>query len=274
MTTAESEKICDLPLLDHIHVVLVDTANSLNIGSVARAMMNLGFRHLHLVKPRNFIEAKAKATACWASSLVDQAIFHEDLESALQDMQDVVGFTARHGKFRPAHVFLPEWIDELRETSLRNTALVFGSEDYCLSAEHVEQCRVLVRIPSRAENPAFNLAQSTLLALYEVSRLANENHAHLHLPDPETPSWNEFFQLDQKIERICDRTGFYRVGSPDPIPRLVKNLIRRMKPDAREMRVLLGMFSKIESTFDRAGVVQASEISPEEVEKAVGNGEE
>lgn len=272
MHEARKEHICDLPLFEHIHVVLVDTANSLNIGSVARAMMNLGFRHLHLVKPRNFIEKKAKATACWADCIIDQAQFHNELSGALQDMEDVVGFTARHGKFRPAHVFLPDWIAEFQAAPAKKTALVFGSEDYCLSAEHVELCRLLIRIPSRAENPAFNLAQSTLLALWELSRVAEEQAKVMQIPEGQTPSWNDYYQLDGKIERVCERSGFYRPGCPDPIPRLVKNLVRRMKPDSRELGILLGLFNKIETTFDRFGVDPAKEVFPEE-NKQKANGE-
>jgi tRNA C32,U32 (ribose-2'-O)-methylase TrmJ len=40
--------------LDRIHVVLVEPGDSRNVGSVARAMLNLGYRHLHLVAPPRY----------------------------------------------------------------------------------------------------------------------------------------------------------------------------------------------------------------------------
>ena len=40
--------------LDHFHIILIEPQESLNIGSVARAMQNLGFSHLHLVAPRGY----------------------------------------------------------------------------------------------------------------------------------------------------------------------------------------------------------------------------
>ena len=41
------------------HIMLIEPQDSLNVGSVARAMMNLGFKHLHLIRPHNFSLEKA-----------------------------------------------------------------------------------------------------------------------------------------------------------------------------------------------------------------------
>ena len=68
---------------DRFHVVLVEPGDSLNIGAVARAMMNLGYRHLHLVAPPRYEPARAAVTACWATDILEGAAVHDSLEAAL-----------------------------------------------------------------------------------------------------------------------------------------------------------------------------------------------
>ncbi len=229
-------------LYDRFHVVLVEPGDSLNVGSVARAMTNLGFAHLHLVAPPRYDPGRAAITACWAGEMLERASFHDTLEEALAPMEHVVGFSARHGRNRPRHLLLPDWIGRIAQAPPARTALVFGAEDDGLRREHLSHCNWLVRIPSSEQNPSYNLAQSVLLILFELSRQ--------HWPDTwegprQLPSSGEFYQLEKLVDEVLTRCRFYGEGTPHPIPDKVKHLLRRMEPDSREMQVLLGMFGKI-----------------------------
>lgn len=239
---------------DHLHVVLVEPGDSLNIGAVARAMTNLGFRHLHLVAPPRYDPRRAAITACWATDLLAGARHHDSLESALADMEHVVGFTARHGRNRPRHLLLPEWIGRIAAQPPVRTALLFGTEDDGLHREHLVHCNWLVRIPSSEENPSFNLAQSVLLALFELSR---QNWADTPETQRELPTGSDFVQLQTLVDEVLTRCQFYKLGTPEPLPDMVMHLLRRTEPDAREMRMLLGMFGKINRAL--AGIVPVVE---------------
>jgi TrmH family RNA methyltransferase len=230
--------------LERIHVVLVEPGDSRNVGSVARAMLNLGFRHLHLVAPPRYRMEDAVTTACWADGLLHAARIHPTLEEALAPMQHVVGFSARHGRLRPRHIALDEWTGSLAARPLVETALLFGPEDTGLRQEHLSHCRWLVRIPSRAENPAFNLSQAVLLALFQVGRSLDETAA-VPTRDGDRPGWREFYELERIVDETLARCRFYHKGTPAPLPSVVKHLLRRMDPDVREMQLLLGMFGKI-----------------------------
>ncbi|MBN8548622.1 MAG: RNA methyltransferase [Deltaproteobacteria bacterium] len=232
------------PENDLFHVVLVETDESLNIGSVARAMKNLGFRHLHLVAPRRYQPERAAITARWATDdILAGLTIHDTLEQALAPMQEVVGFSGRPGKDR-FNVDLPDLMQGLRSKPLVTTALVFGPEDTGLRHDHVEHCRWLVRIPTSVEYPSFNLAQAVLLGLFEITRQRWDSVASE--PSPHAADWNQFYQLDRLVDAVLKESGFYREGTPEPIPGLVKNLFRRTQPDKREMGVLLALFSRIE----------------------------
>lgn len=234
---------------ESFHVILVEPGESRNVGSVARAMKNLGFSHLHLVAPPHFDPERAAMTACWATDILDTMVIHPTFEDALRDFEHVIAFSGREGKNRGAPMSLLEWGEALETGAPVRTALVFGPEDNGLRQEHMELCRLVLRIPSSAACPSFNLAQAVLLALFEIARrepAAAPDHVSRQLPP-----WNDFFQLDRLLDRVMERSGFVRVGTPEPVPGLVKNLFRRIELDKREMGILLGLFGRLDRVLER-----------------------
>lgn len=261
----------DNQLDELIKVVLVEPAENLNIGSVARAMANLGFSQLVLVSPENYDQKRALITACHADFVVHKAIIVNSLAEAVSDVTDVVGFTGTTGTNRHP-VLLKEWVREVIEEQkerqklesdnntvsdmkplkLSKTGLVFGPEDTGLRIEHLEQCRLHVRIPSSERCFSFNLAQAVLVALYELR--TNLEAFQVQKVDNKEPTYNDFFQLDRLITSALTLSEFYREGTPEPIPRIVMNMFRRIKPNAREMGILLGMWSRLERELKRGAV--------------------
>ncbi len=236
---------------DRFHVVLVEPAESLNVGSVVRAMRNLGFRHLHLVAPRRYDAARARITACSAGQpLLDALVIHERFEKALAGMQEVVGFALRDGQNPPHFVTLPSWALDLPAREKRTTALVFGPEDNGLRNEHLEQCRWVVRIPSAPEFPSFNLAQSTLLVLYEITKAFPLRSAPPAPPD-DAPAWNDYYQLDRLLDSVMTQSGFVRSDKAAHAPAVIRNLFRRLPLDGREMRLLMSLFGRLNTTLRR-----------------------
>jgi TrmH family RNA methyltransferase len=217
----------------------------------------LGFRHLHLVAPRRYDVVRAGITACSAGQpLLESLVIHERCEEALAGMEEVVGFALREGQNPPHFVTLPAWSLDLPARENRTTALVFGPEDTGLRNEHLEQCRWVVRIPSAPEFPSFNLAQSVLLVLYEITK-AFAGDAAPAAPSPTTadaaapPTWNEYYQLDRLLDSVMSRSGFVRPGTPAPAPGIVRNLFRRLPLSGHEMRLLLGLFGRLDRTLRR-----------------------
>lgn len=235
--------------LEAFHIVLVEPKESRNVGSVARAMQNLGFSHLHLVAPRGFDREQAMVTARDASVLFDSMTIHSEFASAIAHCEDVVGLALRKGANPAQYVTLPQWSVRLPEQAPRTTALVFGPEDDDLRLEHLNLCRWVVRIPSSAAYPSFNLAQSVLLTLYEITCSApQETEPRLAA---ELPTWNDYAQLDRLIDSVMAESGFVRPGSPEPVPALVKNLFRRVSLTRHELSVLMALFGRINTGLQR-----------------------
>jgi TrmH family RNA methyltransferase len=239
----------DCTITELIHVFLVETQDSINIGNVARAMSNLGFTNLHLVAPRNWDIGRAKASGCGAEEILNNLKIHPNLTRALEGMNEAVAFSSRGGKNRPNPTDLPIWITEWSKNIKGKTALVFGPEDTGLTNEHLLFCGDVVRIPTASLNSSFNLSQAVLLALYELSPLNASLTATV--VNFEAPDWSEQLQLSKIVDDLMWESNFYRKETPHTVPGLVRQLIFRIKPDVRELAILLGMFSSVKNLISR-----------------------
>ncbi|MCB0338866.1 MAG: hypothetical protein KDD53_04640 [Bdellovibrionales bacterium] len=229
---------------ERIHVFLLEPLGSLNVGSVARAMSNLGFSHLHLIAPRNYHFEKAAKTACWATDVLEKIQVHDTLGEALSEMNDVVGFTSNYGRDRIEHILLDDWIPQLNgEFQPSKIGLLFGPEDNGLQRDHIKYCRSLIRIPTVSDNPSLNLSQAVLLVLYELSK--QKNALNEDASEIQYASWSAFNKLDEYIESLGTASGFFGEATSNAIPRLLQGMFRRIKPTEREMNILLGLFRHI-----------------------------
>ncbi len=154
--------------------MLVEPQGALNIGSVARAMMNFGFSDLRLVNPQtDHLSDEARRMAVKATSLLEGAQIHPDLPSALADCHLAMGTTRRFGKYREDFLHPDQAAQEiLALPPAQRTALVFGREDKGLHTAELDLCQRLITIPTGDLLPSMNLAQAVSLCLYEAAKAA------------------------------------------------------------------------------------------------------
>ncbi len=228
-------------------VVLIEPKDSRNVGAVARAMQNLGFSDLAIVAPRGWDREQAGVTARNAASILDSAQIVTDFTEAIADCTEVVGIALREGDNPSRFVTLPQWATQ--RDSTQKTALLFGPEDDDLRREHLEKCRYVVRIPSSAEYPSFNLAQSVLLTLYELTRTTSS-------PISDTvgdwPEERELAVFEGLLDTVMTESGFLRPGSPAPVPGTLRNLFRRTRPTRHELSLLTALFGRLKTALRRS----------------------
>ncbi|HRK07924.1 MAG TPA: RNA methyltransferase [Pseudobdellovibrionaceae bacterium] len=166
-----------------IRVVLHRPIYPRNIGMCARAVGNMGLRHMHIIAPRcdwtsSMVRHEASQGAAHAQHLLQAAHVHASLEEFYAQAGGGVriGFTAREGMARR----LEDFSGALRRRREDPTHplwdlhtpiyLHFGTEDDGLSLEELEPMNLLVRLPSSADVPSFNLSHAVLLGAYELLR--------------------------------------------------------------------------------------------------------
>ena len=157
-------------MLDNLAVVLFRPKYPENIGSAARACLNMGVTNLIIVDPYNFDMEKALPLAtAHAKHVLENARIVETLPEAVEGFTSVYGTTARTGGWRKG-LMTPASMAGVGNERLRSggkIAIVFGPEDRGLTNEETSICSGLLTIPTSSEATSLNLAQAVVVVLYE-----------------------------------------------------------------------------------------------------------
>ena len=156
--------------LRNITIILVSPQYAGNIGSVCRAMKNMGLTRLILVSPeQDPLSAEARMMATSAKDILQKAKIFSSLEDALQGFRWIAGTSARkginRGPFISPREICPEIIQHARSIPV---AILFGPEDRGLTNRELDPCHALISIPTHPGLSSLNLAQAVMLVGYEL----------------------------------------------------------------------------------------------------------
>lgn len=238
------------PWKKKISFILADTLEPGNIGASARALKNLGFPTLELVRPKRFPADEAGWFAHGAEDVLAAVKVHDALASALKDTSVVVGTTRRTGRKRGLVYPVGEAAARIRELAEENrVAILFGREDRGLTNDQAAACSLMLHIPADPENPSFNLSQAVLIVAYE---LASASYA-VSRP-PAVISQKEFVNLFDRLRGLLKLAGYRPKGIRDNEKAIMADLRRIMARAGlteREARMLHGIISQIEESLGK-----------------------
>jgi TrmH family RNA methyltransferase len=233
---------------DNVHFILVGPTEPGNIGAAARAIKNMWFRNLGLVNPVPYETREARAMACGAKDVLAAAGVYPSLDQAISDKSLVVGTTRRRGSHRGIILPMRMAAGDIARAAAKNTvAVLFGNEHTGLTNREIAACGLLATIPSDARAPSLNLAQSVMLAAYELGQVGRAT------PSPPLVGEREVRALMKKVRATLTTLGYGRRGSRDlraDIALNIRRLVGRAGLTDWELRMIRGLCRRIE---DKAG---------------------
>lgn len=236
-----------------IRIVLVDTAHPGNIGAVARAMKNMGLAELHLVRPKFFPNSEATARASGAQDVLETARVHETFEAAIGECGLVVGTSARQ-RHLPWQLVEPrECAQQVVQTAQTgHAAIVFGSERYGLSNTELNQCNLMVTIPTNPDYSSLNIAMAVQVLAYELWLLRKGPVEPVAREVP-LATIEELQRLYVHIEQVLEEIDFRdRTGNGQLMAR-IRRLFNRAQVDQNEMNILRGILTAVQARRKKAG---------------------
>jgi TrmH family RNA methyltransferase len=264
---------------DRIVVVLVRARNPSNIGASARAMHDLGFRHLRVVNefPVPFQAAKA---AVDASSVLEAARESPTVAEAIADCTFVFGTTAVGERVleHPLEI-LPAAAQTIRATLTTQPeariALLFGSEKTGLSNDELSHCHALLTIPMNPlaeRHLSMNLGQAVAVCLYAISqsdRVPHPREARVGWSgtDPQAPS-GDLERLTILLRGLLESSGYARRNPANSREANVRRLVRRMMLTSTDAPVWTGILRQLQHALAAGNAAPESpskEESPGEV---------
>jgi tRNA/rRNA methyltransferase len=237
-------------VFENISVVLVEPLHSGNIGSVARALKNMGLSRLKLVNPCNPKNRECQMMAVNALDVIEKASLYSSLEEAVADQNVVIGTTSSRGGRQKTRIYTPREIApriwQYAET--QRVCLVFGPERRGLSEEQLALCLYLVTIPASPLFPTLNLAQAVMLMAYELFSLSETERN----PLPELATEEERARMFQHMEQVLVEIGFLSRSNPGHMMRAIRRILGQADLTDRDVRILRGIMSQME-WYGRSG---------------------
>ena len=235
---------------NRVSIILVRPQFDGNIGAVARSMMNFGFSDLRIVGRDPIWSEEVRNRAKHAQSVLDNAKFFDDIESAVSDTSLVVGTSGKREKgskisFR--HFLEPEDLPEMLNNLDGNISIVFGPEGKGLLNSELRICDLLITIPTLPGYPIMNLSHAVTIICYAWYKSISSGtrtsiDAKLLSPKLKNILRQEITMLSEIIQTI----DFRRSGIEDTLHRV----IMRGLPKDDEIHRLLGVLHTTNIVFE------------------------
>jgi TrmH family RNA methyltransferase len=239
--------------LSRIRIVLINTTHPGNIGATARAMKVMGLQQLHMVTPKTYPSSESTAMASGADDLLQQAVVHGSLESALNGCSLVLGTSARLRSLPMPQMDLRQAAHSaLSESDGQDIAILFGRERYGLTNDEIQRCHQLVHIDTNPEYGSLNLAQAVQVMAYELRMAAIGNADTVATPSDRVPvdagQMELFFvHLEQTLLDI----QFLNPDQPKRLMARLRRLFNRSRPDQNEINILRGILAASQRAADK-----------------------
>lgn len=239
-----------MSLNKQVKIILIETSNSGNIGSVLRAMKTMGFKNLCLVNPKKFPSDEVKALAANAKDMIDDVVVVDTLDKALSDIDFVVGTSSRIRKVpwpnEPLNTVATQ-INKIIE-STTNVGILFGREDRGLTNDELQRCNLHMHIPANEEYPVLNLAMAVQVVCYQIyidslskkSLVKNDNW------DVPKAKSNHVKRLIEHFISVAEELEVFNKGNPRQIGARIKRMFTRIGLDEMEVNFLRGFLAATE----------------------------
>lgn len=243
-----------LNTLNNIRIVLCATSHPGNIGSAARAMKTMGFKHFYLVTPQHYPDPQATALAAGATDVLDNAIVTSTLSEALVGCAFAIGLSAR--KRNLSHEIVTPKVaaqQGLQIAQNQQIALVFGTEMSGLSNAELDCCQLLAMIPANPEYSSLNLAMAVQVMCYEMRMQA------LELDGPKTDALGankdglasgmelanneDLERFYAHLQETLLHIGYLNPAAPKKLFERLRRLYARARLEKEEINLLRGILT-------------------------------
>jgi tRNA (cytidine32/uridine32-2'-O)-methyltransferase len=234
------------PMNSFVQIVLVETTHPGNIGSVARAMKNMGLSNLALINPKKFPHQEAIALAGNAVDILNEAKTFNSIDSAVQNSKVIYATSARERTIDWPTVTARDAADEIYElaTNKIEVSILFGREDRGLTNEELQLANKHLIIPAHPEYPVLNIAMSAQVISYELYQ-ASQNDPVSKWQDFPAYTSEELNNLIKHFEETVTALELVDPENPKQIMTRMERMFRRLYPDQMEGNFLRGFLKAI-----------------------------
>ena len=234
------------PINHLVQIVLVETSHSGNIGSVARAMKNMGLSKLALVNPKKFPHNEAVALSGNAKDILDNAEVFTSIDEVVKNSKVIYATSARERTIDWPTVSVRDAAQEINQFISKEieVSILFGREDRGLTNDELQLANKHLIIPAHPEYPVLNIAMSTQVVCYELYQASKNNAVGDWKDFPEYTS-EELNNLIDHFNETVKNLDLIDPDNPKQIMTRMERMFRRLYPDQMEGNFLRGFLKAV-----------------------------
>ena len=234
--------------------ILVKPQLGENIGACARSMKNFGFHKLHIVEPKiNFPNHKAKATSVGAYDIINKAKVFNNVEEAINKFNLIVSLSARRRDINKKHISLKDFHKIITKKKNINIGLMFGPESSGLSNKDLSFSNYILQIPTSIKFKSLNLSHSLTIVCYEIFKLINKNSVRKNSSSLKIAAKSNISSVLKHLVNLLEKKDFFiPIEKKHSMLLNVNNLIYRLEPNDKELRILASIISSLGKNSSKA----------------------
>ena len=234
------------PLNEFVQIVLVETSHPGNIGSVARAMKNMGLSRLMLINPKKFPHDEATALAGNAGDVLEKAKIFGSIKEAVKNSKIIFATSARERTIEWPVASAKDAAQEINQLAAEGleVSILFGREDRGLTNEELQLSNKHLIIPAHPEYPVLNIAMSTQVVCYEIYQASQHEPIGPWQDFPEY-SAEELTHLIEHFNETVFNLKLIDPANPKQILTRMERMFRRLYPDQMEGNFLRGFLKAV-----------------------------
>ena len=233
--------------INNISIVLVRPQLPENIGLVARAIDNFGFKKLILVKPRDiWPNIKSLNSSANSKSIINNVKVYDNLNDALSKFNYAIATSNRKRYLnKPFYRNTNECFDSIPLN--KKIAIVFGPENSGLSNDDLMLCDSILNIELSNSKQSLNLSHAVLLICYALREkfIKSKNHYIKNNLEVNIAKKKDFIFFMNFLENQLKEIGFlYPKEKSKNMFNNIQTMFLRASLSKIEIQTLWGMFRK------------------------------
>jgi len=230
-------------MLSRVKIVLSRPSGAANIGSVCRAMKNMGLSRLVLADMQEIQdETWIRNMAVHAWDIYENAERYKTLEEALESSILSAGISRRRGSKRKYFSLLPQQLAEkISDSAEGDVAVVFGNEKHGLSDSEMDCCSLTCHIPSDDSFPSLNLSHAVQVITYELFKYSYDDTNKFKALKKQ-----EVVNLTETIMQSLKKLGFFKPSDNFNMNQYWQDILSRAQLSRKESRYMENMFKRLQ----------------------------
>ncbi len=227
--------------------ILVKPQLGENIGACARSMKNFGFSKLFIVDPKTiFPNHKTKATSVGAYDIINKAKVCNKIEDAIDPFNCIISLSARRRDINKKHISIKDFQNIVKKREGLNIGLMFGPEASGLSNKDLSYSNYILQIPTSSKFKSLNLSHSLTIICFEIFKLLNEKKINKNNLSLKISSKSKVSSLVSHLLNLLETKDFFNPKEKKRSMVLnINNLIYRLEPNDKELRILASIISSL-----------------------------